>query len=495
MQFQLPPLLSRVRAALPASQPAYLVGGALRDLLLGREPHDFDFVLPGEAIRSARKVAAALDADFFVLDEGRDAGRVLLQENGQRVVLDFIAQQGESLAADLAGRDLTINAMALDLNQPDELIDPLGGAADLAARRLRACGPGALPSDPVRVLRALRLAAQLGMQIEAETRAQMRSAAPALNGVSAERLRDELFRLLETPKLATSLRALDRLGALAPVLPELRAMQGVEQSPPHVFDVWEHSLRTLDRLEQIFGLLDEDYPVEGAGDLYGGLVVLHLGRFRRPLSQLLGSQLSPGRSRRGRLALAALYHDSGKPLTRSVEADGRIRFLGHEAASAELIAARAAALRLSNAEQEYLQYVVGEHMRPYALTLSGQPPSRRAIYRYFRYTGQQGVDICLLSAADFMGKYNVDIPQAEFSAHLETLRALLEGYFEKQAEVVTPPPLLNGGQLMAELDLPPGPQIGRLLEALREAQAAGELADRAAALALARELLAAPGIE
>ncbi|MCW5879155.1 MAG: HD domain-containing protein [Anaerolineales bacterium] len=489
MLFQLPPLLSRVQAALPAGQPAYLVGGALRDLLLGRPPHDFDFVLAAGAIRTGRQVAGALKADFFVLDESRDAGRVLLQTDGGRVVLDFIAQQGESLAADLAGRDLTINAMALDIHHPDQLIDPLNGAADLAAKRLRACAPGSLSSDPVRVLRALRLAAQLGMQIDAETRAQMRSAAPGLAGVSAERLRDELFRLLETPKLATSLRALDRLGALAPVLPELPAMQGVEQSPPHVFDVWEHSLRTLDRLEQIFGLLDEHYPAEGAGDLYGGLVVLHLGRFRTQISQLLGSQLSPGRGRRSLLALAALYHDSGKPATRSQQADGRIRFLGHEAFSAEAIAARAAALHLSNSERSYLHSVVAEHMRPYALTLTGQAPTRRAIYRFFRETGEAGVDICLLSAADFMGKYNVQLPQAELSAHLETLRALLAAYYEQQAEVVAPAPLLNGAELMAELALAPGPEIGRLLEALREAQAAGELADRAAALALARRLL------
>ncbi|MCW5876985.1 MAG: CCA tRNA nucleotidyltransferase, partial [Anaerolineales bacterium] len=443
MQFEFPPLLGRVLAALPADQPAWLVGGAVRDLLLGRAPHDFDFVLPGKAVPAARKVAGALGADFFVLDEARDAGRILLtQEDGRRAVFDFVAQQGESLAADLAARDLTVNAIALDLRHPETLIDPLGGAADLAAKTLRACRPDSLASDPVRVLRTLRLAAQLGMQIEPETRAQLRAAAPGLAGVSAERLRDELFRLLETPKLATSLRALERLGALAPVLPELSPMQGVAQSPPHTYDVWEHTLRVLDRLEQVFGLLDEDYPAEGAGDLHGGLVVLHLGRFRGQLSQLLARELSPGRGRRALLALAALYHDSGKSGTRSEEADGRIRFLGHEAESARLIAGRAAALRLSNAECEYLECVAGQHMRPYALTLTGEPPSRRAIYRYFRAAGEAGVDICLLSLADFMGKYNVDIPQAELSTHLETLRALLESYYEKNAEVVAPPPLL-----------------------------------------------------
>src|SRR5690606_10541195 len=159
---------------------------------------------------------------------------------------------------------------------------------------------------------------------------------------------------------------------------------------------WEHTLRAADRLEQIFGLLDEHYPAEGARDLYGGLVVLHLGRFRQPVSQLLNSQPSAGRPRRALLALALLYHDSGKPATRQVEAGGRIRFLGHEAVSAEQMDARAAALHLSNAERGYLERLVAEHMRPYALTLTGEAPSRRAIYRFFRDTDEYGVDVCLL---------------------------------------------------------------------------------------------------
>lgn len=489
MNPSLPPLVERVLAVLPAGQELYLVGGAVRDLLLEKPSHDFDFVLPSKAMATARRVANALGAAFYPLDESRDVGRVILNEGLERATLDFIAWQGADIDSDLAARDLTINAIAIDLRHPEALLDPLGGVADLSARRVRACSQNAFRTDPVRVLRAIRMAASFDMKIDKETRQAMREAAAALPQVSAERLRDELFRLLQAPKLATSLRALDVLGALEPILPELTALKGVEQRAPHAFDVWNHTLQVVNKLDHIVSLLGEHYKPEGAGNLHSGLVVLRLGRYRSQISALLGRELVPGRSRRELLMLSALYHDAGKPATRSVEAKGRVRFIGHDQEGAGLAITRGEALHLSNAEIDYLSTVVRQHGRPYALTQSGEAPNPRAIYRFFRQAGELGVDICLLSLADFMGKTGMEESQDALAKHLETLRILLEAYFEKKDQSISPSPLLNGDDLIKELRLEPGSKIGEILESLREAQATGEIHTRADALALAKNLL------
>jgi tRNA nucleotidyltransferase/poly(A) polymerase len=483
---QLPAVVERLRAVLPKDQEIYLVGGAVRDILLGLPPHDLDLAVGGKAIPLARKVANQLQADFYPLDPDRDVGRVLLQdEGGKRLTVDFITLQGTDIDADLAARDLTINGMAIDLRRPEALLDPMGGAADLLSKTVRACGPDSFAADPVRVLRAVRMAATFDMKIEKETRQRMRSAAKDLVKVSPERLRDELFRLLLAPKPATSLRALDLLGVIAIVFPELVKLKGIEQSAPHAFDVWEHTLQVIDKLEFVFRALDEHYPSEGAADLVTGLITLRLGRYRNQISRLLAEELVPERPRRALLLLAALFHDSGKALTRSKEAGGRVRFIDHETRSAEIMERRAAALHLSSAEMNYLRVVTQHHGRPFLLTKEGGMPSRRAVYRFFRDAGAAGVDVCLLSLADLLGKY-AQAPQQDLAQHLDTLRALLEDYYEKPQESVSPPVLLNGDELMVELSLTPGPRVGELLDALREAQAAGEVSDRAQAFAFVR---------
>lgn len=482
----LPPSLKEVRAKLPAEKAIYLVGGALRDLLLGRQPTDFDFVLASPAIPVARKLANQLGADFYVLDEARDTSRVLLNADGRQVVLDFAALRGEDLEADLAARDFTINAIAMDMQQPGALWDPLGGAQDLRARQLKACGPTAFSDDPLRVLRGIRMAATFGLRIEEGTRAAMRTAAQSLDSVSAERIRDELVRLLLAPKPATSLRALEMLGALAPVLPELAPLKGFEQNQAHRYDVWEHTLKAIESLGAVVEVLGEAYREEGAGNLADGLVVLRLGRYRQPISAYLAQALVPGRPLLALLTFAALYHDTGKPDTRQPTDSGDWSFSGHAARSAELITARAEQLHFSRAEIDFLRTVVAHHGRPTELARAEGLPDRRAIYHFFQDTGEHGIGVCLHSIADLMGKYGPELPREELEARLDVIRVLLEAYFERYADIVAPTPLLDGGELMEALKLRPGPKVGELLAAIREAQAAGEVNTREEALALAR---------
>ena len=320
------PLMFLMRQHMPKDRPVYLVGGAVRDAVLGRPVHDLDFAVPSDALRLARTLADKLSAAFYPLDEENDTARlVIIHTVGERDILDFAGFRGKTLEDDLHGRDFTLNAVALDLHS-GELLDPLGGLADLRAKRLRACSDTSLSDDPVRILRAVRQAAAFGLTIDPATRQQMKSAAPALVSVSAERVRDEILKILAGPQPDTSLRALDMLGVLPHVLPDLGAMKGVEQSPPHVQDVWSHTLSVLRHLESILDLLGPQYNEQKSNaDVYNGLLVLKLGRYRAQLAEHLSQKLNTDRPLRALLFLAALYHDVEKPSTRTVEESGRQR--------------------------------------------------------------------------------------------------------------------------------------------------------------------------
>lgn len=484
------PILERVQNAVPESAGARLVGGAVRDALLQKESHDLDFAVPRGALKLARKVANALDGAFYKLDDEHETGRVVLTEpDGSRYELDFAVFRGATLEDDLLGRDFTLNALAVPLHQPQELHDPLGGLNDLYHKRLKACSADSLRADPVRALRAVRLASAFGFQIEAETRALIKQAVPGLAEVSAERIRDELFKILALPKLHASLRALDLLGVLPEVLPELTDLKGVAQSKPHIYDAWEHTLKVVDALETVLAILGADYPEEGAGDLHTGLVALHLGRFRAQITEHLNTPLATDRPYRPLLMLAALFHDTGKPHTASAEADGRIRFLGHEKVGMELVEGRAVLLHLSNHEIERLNAIVANHMRPNLLGRDPEGLTRRAVYRYFRDTGPAGVDTCLLSIADQLGMHGPTLDQAAFARHLEVQRALLEAWWERPEEVL-PTPLLDGNDLMRQFGLKPGPRIGELLDLVREGQAVGEIKTKGDAYKAIEEHLA-----
>ena len=491
--FSSPPM-KRVMAALPAGVELYLVGGAVRDALLGKPSYDLDFVLPAGALPLARQLANRMGGAYYPLDPERDYARIVLElggskGGGDRIKLDFAGFQGAALEDDLRLRDFTINAMAISLRQPHRLVDPLGGAGDLVARRLRACSPASFENDPLRILRAVRQAVDHDLLITNDTRLLMRQASGLLGQVSRERMRDELFRILEGRNPRAALEILDRMEVLGSVLPELLTLQGVEQSPPHIYNVWMHTLEVVNKLAAVLAVLSSEYHEETASNLMLGLVSLRLGRFRQAMQAHLAEQLNPDRPLRALLYLAALYHDAGKPACRREDEAQRIRFIGHEQESEQLAVYRAGELRLSNQEIERLRLITRHHMRPFLLGQLEGFPTPRAIYRFFRDTGVAGVDICILSLADMLATYGPTLKQEDWAHHLDVIRCLMEAWWEHPQQQVSPPALLNGHELMAELDLHPGPMLGQLLEAIREAQVVGKVSNRSEAVDLARSLV------
>jgi putative nucleotidyltransferase with HDIG domain len=486
------PLIDKISEIL-RGQEVYLVGGAVRDMLLGRLSPDLDFALPSNSISLARRVANALHADFMILDQERDTGRVIVTEpNGTRTFLDFATFRGKNLEEDLRARDFTVNAIAFDL-RAQTLLDPLNGASDLRSKLICACSPTSLSDDPVRILRAVRQAATFQFKIELETRKAMKQSAGLLPRISPERLRDELFKMLEGPKPDDSMRALEMLGAFPFLLPELPALKGVEQSPPHIYDVWEHTLNVLGHLELILAALASEDHTDNAGDLLMGQLMLRLGQFRERFAKHFAETLNTDRSVRAALFFAALYHDIQKPVTKTVELSGRIRFFEHDIKGAEVAEERGRAFRLSNDEVERIGLIVRHHMRfPFFTSrLEGEKkePSRKAIYRFFRDAGKAGVDLILLGLADLRGTQGPNLTQETWAAALDIAYILLENYWEKPEEVVFPPRLLNGNELMSELGLEPGRIVGQLLEAIREGQATRKIENREQALEFARDYM------
>ncbi len=479
----LSPLLAQIRPVLLAQEtPVYLVGGAVRDALLGQVSYDLDFAVPAGAVQLAFRVADALHLPAYVLDRERDIGRVVLADS--HTALDFAAMRGESLEADLRDRDFTMNAMALPAGETTAaaLIDPTGGQADLAARRVQLTHPQAITDDPVRALRAIRMMLRFDCTLSPETEAAVRAAATQVTQTSPERVRDELLKLLMTDAPDAAVQHMAALGLLSEVLPEIAALAEVTQSPPHHEDVLGHTISVMHWLVRV-----EAAVVDGREATNPAVAEAQraLQPYRDQLANHLARRVDGGLSGRVLLRLAALFHDVGKPAVRRIDEDGRIRFFGHDQEGAKIVKRRLRRMNLSNEAVEHVQRVVSGHMRPLHLARA-EKVTRRAIYRYFQATGRAGMDVALVSLADQLAKHGGVDAEAEWQDLLDVLDDLLHHFFFEYETVVAPRPVLDGGELMRELKLRPGPEIGRLLRTIQEAQAAGEVQTREEALELAQ---------
>jgi tRNA nucleotidyltransferase/poly(A) polymerase len=477
-QTLLPSWLLSILLEVSPEVDVWLVGGALRNHLLGLESVDYDFVVKEDARSLARRVANSIGANYYDLDSERDSGRVLLlNDQNLEVNLDFACIRGLDIQEDLRARDFTINAMAIQIPRIDQVIDPTGGVQDLKDKVLRICDPTAIEDDPIRALRASRLVIQYNLSIEPETLSAIREGSHHISNTSSERLRDELFRIFNLPFPGRVLRLLDQISLIEVLFPELGALRGLAQPLPHEFDAWKHTLSVIDHLGTILAGLGRQHDVEVSSEMVIGEITYRLGRFRDQINNHLEMQLSHGRTIRQLLYLGALFHDAGKPASYK-RFDDRIRFIGHEQVGSAIMATKASELRLSNTEVRWLQELVLNHLRPELLEREPEL-SRRAIYRFLNSSQDASSEVVLLSLADVLGKQTPPINQELLSKRVGIARTLLEAYFESSHEEYHPVPLIKGDEIVRELNISPGPEIGRLLEALKEAQALKEVKTKA----------------
>ena len=456
---------------------AYIVGGLIRDALLGRDTADIDLAVKGNAPEIARALAGILHGTFVLLDSENGVGRVVLPretDDSEPRTVDIAAMNG-TITADLARRDFTIDAMALDLREAAGggtiagLFDPLHGRDDLDHGILRTVSETAFSSDPVRLLRAVRLATELGFHIEPKTAAQVRASAALLAAVPGERVREELLRLFNASRGGRFLMEMDGLGLLSVLFPEMDAARGVGQPAEHHWDVFTHSIMTVSAIDFILHQGVWEFPAAG---------ILEAMPWPAECAGHFEQTVAGGSTRRTLLKLAALLHDVAKPQTKAPDSNGRMRFLGHAEQGAETAATILERLRFSVRETRLVSVMVKYHLRP---TQIGEPPSHRAIYRYFRDTGDAGIDILYLSLADHLATRGPELIPENWRLHTGNVRYVLEEHFKRES-VIPPPKLIDGNDLMNVFGLAPGPRLGALLEAVREAQAAGELTTRQEAL-------------
>ena len=475
---------------------SYVVGGFVRDVLLGRDTADIDIAVAADALEIAPRVATALGGKYVPLDRINRVGRVILVDKGESSTkgqwkLDFSTVKG-TIEQDLAQRDFTIDAIAVDLSQLGKdytdvpLIDPFNGWNDLHQGAIRTVAETAFESDAARLLRAVRLAAELGFSIDKETEALIRRQSYLIARVAGERVRDELLRLLAIPQAEQLLPYLDKLGLITAMIPELAQAKGVEQPKEHFWNVFDHSLKTVIAVD--FLLRQGAWPKDsGSGEKHTSEEVLAATPWSAELAQHFALEVSSGSTRRLLLKLAALLHDIAKPQTKAIDAQGRMRFLGHAKEGAAITATILERLRFSAKEVKLVETMVRYHLRPGQMG-QNELPSPRAIYRYFRDTEEAGIDILFLSLADHLATRGPQLNMAQWQEHSRIVNYVLTQRFE-QAALVVPPKLVDGHDLINIFGMSPGPKIGEFLEQVHEAQASGEVATREEALSYIRERL------
>jgi putative nucleotidyltransferase with HDIG domain len=482
-------------AGLRHPSPVYLVGGAIRDAALGRPVADLDLACAG-ARSLAAGVARSFKGTLVTLDAENAVYRLVLPPVRGRGLkqIDVAEIQGRDILEDLKRRDFTINAAALEV-RPDlkaavpeaAFLDPRGGFEDLARGVLRVEDDKPFKEDPLRLLRAFRIAAQNGLSIEPATLALIRKHRRLVRDPAGERIQAELLALLAVPGASARLFEMDECGLLTALFEDMEPARRCAEDYYGPGGVMKHSLDVCARTDFLLMNFRKIYP-----DL------------ARSFDEHLASRASGGIPERAVLMLAALLHDVSKPETaRTV--DGRLRFFEHDTKGAERAAKILRTLRFSREHVDTVAEIVRQHLRPGHLASSPDPVTDKAVYRFFRDLGVRApglLIVCWGDHASYMTETRLarlmksacaTPPRSSLTRirpedarktvkHLQLVSFLLRRYFDQDRAPV-PARLLDGSEVMKALKLPPGPKIGDILERLREAQAEGIVGDRAQALA------------
>jgi poly(A) polymerase len=461
------PIVALTRDALAGKDGVWIVGGAVRDAASGGDVTDLDLAVADDPAAAAKAIAGAGGGHPFELSAEFATWRTVAADRSWQV--DVTALRGETIEADLAARDFTLGAVAVPL-AGGEAVDPYGGLADLERKVLRAVGEGSFAADPLRLLRAARLAVELGLEVDPGTVGLARAEASRAAEPAGERQLAELRRLIGGRDPLRGLALLDELGLTGVLLPELEALRGVEQGPNHHLDVHGHTLAVLERTLEVEADL-ERFTGDRAAEA----------------RQLLDEPLADEMTRGTALRFGALLHDIGKPATRG-ERDGYVTFIGHDSVGAELVVEICRRLRASRALTAHLRGLTRHHLRLGFLVHEAPLPPRR-VHEYLRATEPVTADVTLLTVADRLSARGGGpfATEEAIEAHLSLAREVLAAALDWRRDG-PPQPLVGGTELAAELGIEPGAELGELLAELEAAQYADEIGSRGEAIERARRL-------
>ena len=450
----------------------YVVGGSVRDLLLNREITDLDFAVDRDAISFAKSFADSTSGAFVKLEERPPTARVVIRKT--RFILDFTQFRAETLETDLQLRDFTINAIAIDLSslltQPTvKLIDPCRGFGDIEAKRLRFPSPRVVTDDPLRMLRAYRLAGELTFEMPEPTISLIRQHKEELSKVSLERVRDEFIKILNVKNSVIYLRQMDEVRLLSQVIPEIEDMRRVQLYDYHGLYAWEHCLEAIEMFEA--------QPVPDA-----------LQPYDRKIQTYLDENIVNGVKRRQILKLGLMLHDVGKPAMETTNSEDDVRFLGHEKIGAEIAVEITKRLRLGKKVAKFMNCLVRNHLYIRNI-VEFLPPTRQAVLRFLKNADEDWLGVLLLSYAHQRASLGRLCPLDEVCETETVIRKIADFYYNEILPIMIRGRLITGHDIIQKLGLQPGIRVGHILKHIEALQFEGKIHTAEEALVAARAFL------
>lgn len=453
----------RIIFKLSSQKQIYLVGGAIRDILLDKEVYDIDLTLSKNPLSVAKKLTHIIKGSFVTLDDVNKIYRVIKKTNKATYTFDFTKLKGKTVSEDLSNRDITINAMAVRLKDivqhlkgdvlklPDEsiIIDPYGGLCDLKNKTVKLISENSILNDPVRMLRVYRFSASLNFKIDSTTKKIVKKNTSLITLASYERIRDEFFKILATPHSVFYILQLDKIGLLTKIFPEIILLKkSARKFYFHPQGLWHHLTETLLSLEDVLSNLKK-----------------YFSKTHKSLTEYLNENISSS-SRLTLLKYITILHDIGKPrCVRKIK--GRVRFFGHEVVGTKLFEEISRRLKLSNNEINIGKNLIKNHMRILQL-VGGQTITERATFRLMRDVGDDILSLAILSLSDAMSYRKLPgFEKNNIKDILRYVRKLVQLYFDRKNQQPRKK-IIDGHILMKELNLKPGPIIGKLLTAIDE---------------------------
>ncbi|MDD5070541.1 MAG: HD domain-containing protein [Candidatus Omnitrophica bacterium] len=446
----------------------WLVGGFLRDKILKRKKDfiDVDFCVEKDTLKFVKALSKLLSLKYIVLDDTQQSYRIFIKNKSKVYTYDFTAIRGNDIIEDLSKRDFTINSIAVDINDKKfTLLDPHQGVCDLNQGIIRSLSADVFFDDPLRVLRAFSFMANYGFKIKTTTEKAIVKYKAYLKDVSGERIREEIFKIFSTSTCYKTVRAMDRLAVLDEIFPEIKECRKVIQGDYHHLDVWGHTLETIRQFERLYKQQIETKPE----------VLGHLSR-----------SLKTAVSKVTLLRLACLFHDIGKPAAK-LETEKKIIFHSHEKIGRDITEKICQRLRFSAREREFLKKCVYWHLRPGYLA-DQETLSKRAVYRFFRDTGIDGVAVILLSLADWRATRGPLINYSKRRRHERVMLGLIDFHLSEKKKKPLPK-LVNGNDIMRKFKVKQGKLVGMILEKIKEEQSVGGIRNKTEAYALAKRVI------
>jgi len=447
---------------LPETKNTYIVGGTIRDLLLHRTPTDYDIAVTGDPENFAEKMAERTKGHVIKL--GKPGQTTIRVASGDKI-FDITSLSGASIEDDLKKRDFTINAMAYHVYS-EEVIDCLGGLQDLADKKVRMVSRKIFIKDPVRLIRAYRISAHLNFTIESQTASTIKADAELIHNSAGERIRVELFSMLDTSKSYDYLSQMDNSGLLAEILPDLAPLKGCLQNRHHLYDVFEHTMKAYDHLEILLNELKAVLP-----DTFT--------QIRQYVDK----------NRPALIKCAILLHDIGKPLVKSTDSNGRSHFYGHARKSADLAQKISQKLRFSNHEKQFIDFIIRNHMKPLFLFTAHEKKmlTQKSLTRFYKKCGDVTPALLLHAIADIKAKQNGTHQRNR--ALISFAKKMIYDFFNRFKPISNEPPLITGHDLIKVFGLTPSPLFKKILDLVDDAKLTHTIKNRTEALGLVKEYL------